>query len=199
MQRVELARRTGRVAPVVTLGSILTAAAVAAWFSWPRDALSELGVDPATALLFNGGLILGALLALPYAVPLWAAATTHAARLVAALFALTAVAMGLVGVFPMETPPHFPVAVAFYLLLTATLGADGVVRRRARTGRLSLALAVAHLLSWAAWAAGRFPGPGLALPETVGAVMLAAWVLALSPVATESVGSHRRGTRAERR
>ncbi|WP_224336949.1 DUF998 domain-containing protein [Haloprofundus halobius] len=191
MQRVELARRLGRVAPAVTLGAILTATVVAPWFSWSRDALSELGVDPVTALLFNGGLVVGALLALPYAVPLWRAAVSRASRVVAVLFALTAVAMGLVGVFPMDTSPHFAVAVAFYLLLTATLAADGVVRRRATTGRRSLTLVVVHLLSWAAWAAGWFPGPGLALPELVGAVILAAWVLALSPVATASVGSRR--------
>ncbi|WP_224447045.1 DUF998 domain-containing protein [Haloprofundus salilacus] len=186
MQRVELARRLGRVAPVVTLGSILAATVVAPWFSWSRDALSELGVDPATALLFNGGLILGALLALPYAVPLWTAATTRAAHLVAVFFALTGVAMGLVGVFPMDTSPHGAVAVSFYLLLTATLAVDGAVRRRTATGRLSLVFAVVHLLSWAAWADGWFPGSGLALPEFVGAVILAVWVLALSPVATAS-------------
>jgi hypothetical membrane protein len=190
MRTLELLRRSGHLAPIVTLGSILTATVVAPWFSWPRDALSELGVDPATALLFNGGLILGALLAVPYTVPLWRAATTTVARLVAGLFALTSILMGLVGVFPMDTSPHFAVALSFYLLLTATLGVDGLRRRHATTGQLSLTLAVVHLLSWAAWAYGLFPGRGLALPELIGAVFLAVWVLALSPVATESVATH---------
>ncbi|KTG10109.1 hypothetical protein AUR64_10965 [Haloprofundus marisrubri] len=199
MQRLELARRGGQLAPILTLASILTATVVAPWFSWPRDALSELGVDPATALLFNGGLILGALVALLYTVPLWQAATTHLARLVSVLFSLTAVTMGLVGVFPMNRPLHFAVAVSFYLLLTATLAVDGLARRGETTGRLSLALAAVHLVSWGLWARGLFPGPGLALPELVGAVILAVWVVGLSPVATESADSRRRHTRAARR
>lgn len=176
-----LARRAGLLAPVVTLGAIFAATAISPTFTWTGSALSDLGVGASTALLFNGGLLVGALLALPYALPLWRAATGHLDRLVAVLFACTAVAMGLVGTFPSGRPEHFPVALAFYLLLTATLALDGVARRRRTSERVALALAVLHLLGWAVYVA-RFSAYRLAIPETVGALFLAGWVWWLSPV-----------------
>ena len=167
----------------MTLGCILAATVVAPGFSWTRDALSVLGVRARTALLFNGGLVLGSLLALPYAVPLSRAVRNRAERVAAAAFALAAVTMGLVGLFPMGHPLHLPVAVAFYLLLTAALVADGASRRDDTGGAAALCLAALHVAAWAAWVAGVRPGPGLAIPETVGAAALALWVWVASPAA----------------
>lgn len=59
--------RAGVAAPLVALGEILIATLVSPSFSWASSALSDLGRPGApTALIFNWGLIGGALLALPF-------------------------------------------------------------------------------------------------------------------------------------
>lgn len=182
---------SGFAAPVVALSAIFVATVVSPTFSWASSALSDLGVTPETALLFNGGLVVGALLALPYTAVLWDADPEPLSRAAAVAFALAAVFMGFVGVFPSGHPFHFPVAVAFYLLVTATMTIDGVARRGTTTGNVALRQAAIHLLVWAGWIYGYVPG-GLAVPEIVGAAMFCVWVLLLSPIALW--GRKERGT-----
>jgi len=170
---------------VAALGGIALAVALAPWFSPTANALSDLGVADraAVATAFNGGLLIGGGAALAYAWALWAAARTLGARVVAAEFAVAALLMAGVGAFPSGTSLHFPVALGFYLALTLVLATDGAVRRAATAGRLALAAAGVHLGQWWLWIAGVRLGPGLAIPELVGALLFAAWVLAGSPVA----------------
>jgi hypothetical membrane protein len=179
MTRIDsIARDSGLIAPVLVIGTIVAATVVSSEFTWTASALSELGVeDGLPAMLFNGGLVVGGVLALPYAVALRRQGT----RSVAALFVLALIAMALVGVFQMGHPLHLPVAVGFYLFATATMIADGLARRQRRTGRATLVLAVLHLAAWSSWVAGVRPGPGLALPELAGAVAFAVWMIGLSP------------------
>lgn len=180
-----VARTAGFAAPVLALAAILLATAVSPTFSWRTSALSDLGVSPSTGLLFNGGLLVGAALALPYGSLLRrdarGAPTSVWRRLTAVAFVLAAVSMGLVGVFVSGHSLHFPVAAAFYLLVTLTLALDGAARRATTTGAASLTLAAVHVVVWAGWIVGVVPG-GLAVPETVGAFAFAAWMLLLSPV-----------------
>lgn len=181
---VSLARASGYAAPVVTLGAILLATVVSETFVWTDSALSDLGVAPETALLFNGGLLAGGVLALPYTYALWVAGRGLLGRLTAVSFAAAATTMGLVGVFVSGHPLHLPVALSFYLLVSVTLVLDGLARRvgrERREGRLAALVGVAHLLGWAVWVGGVRFGTGLAVPETVGAVVFAAWVLWVSP------------------
>ncbi len=176
-----VSRYAGFTAPVVGLGGIAAAILVSSTFDWSHSALSDLGVAPATALLFNGGLIVAAILALAFVWSLGNAATTALERLVAVEFTLAAITMGLVGVFLEGTPLHLPIAVSFYLLLTATLATDGITRRNELTGVLCVALAVLHFAVWYAWVRGIVPG-GLAVPETFGALLLGAWIYVLGPL-----------------
>jgi hypothetical membrane protein len=105
----------------------------------------------------------------------------------AVAFGVAAVAMAGVGAFPAGTAPHFPAALVFFLAVTVVLATDGVARRGTRGGAVALALAVAHVALWAAWlVAGT---SGLAVPETGGALALAAWTLAVGPApAAPAVG-----------
>ncbi|SDM21825.1 hypothetical membrane protein [Halogranum gelatinilyticum] len=178
-----VARAVGSLAPVVTLGAIFLAILVSDSFTWATSALSDLGVVSETALVFNGGLVAGGLLGLAYSYALWRAAADLLARATAATVALAVVLMGLVGVFVSGHPLHFPVALGFYLLVTVSLVLDGAGRWSQSVGKLSAALGVAHLAGWVVWVVGPRFGTGLAVPETVGAFVFAAWVLFLSPVA----------------
>lgn len=170
-----LAVVSGALAPVVALGSIFLGTALSPTFSWAGSALSDLGVTPASALAFNGGLVAGGVLALPLA---WVLAADGRSTL-GAVFGLTAVSMALVGVFWSGHPLHFPVALGFYLGATLTMLVDGIgaLRAGARTWGLAvLGLALVHIGSWAAWSTGVRPGSGLAIPEAIGAVLFAIWV-----------------------
>lgn len=165
----------GALAPVVALGTILLATALSPTFSWARSALSDLGVTPASALAFNGGLVAGGVLALPLALVL----ATDGRSVLAIALGLTTVSMALVGVFRSGHPLHFPVALGFYLGATLTMLIDGIGSIRADRrawGLTATGLAVVHLGAWIAWSAGVRPGSGLAIPEAIGAVLFAIWV-----------------------
>lgn len=179
--RRRLARLSGPVAAAVTIGSILLATVVSASFHWRTSALSDLGTVAATGWLFNGGLVLGALLGAPYGWALWTAAADWLGTIRTAAFAGALLSMAGVGLFPAGRPLHLPFAIGFFVLGTVTLIADGVARFRLPTGKLSLAAGVASPAVWPFWLVVIAPEGGIAVPEFVGAVLFALWIVALSP------------------
>lgn len=187
MDRTALARATGPAAVVLAFAGMVGAILASPSFSFADNALSELGVGtsavgtPTTALLFNGGLLVGGVLGLGFAWYLVTSSRESLGRLAGGSFGATTWAMAGVGVFPMGDPFHAPVAVVFFLGITTTLAVGGLAARRAgavRLGTASVAGAVGHVLGWLAWVAAGGPAAiGLAVPELWGAALLAAWVL----------------------
>ena len=173
---------SGLSAPVVTFGAILVATLVSPNFSWTLDALSDLGVaGTSTAWLFNGGLVLGAILALPFLWGLWTRCESTFDAVGTVVLLLSLVAMGFVGVFHEGNDLHFPLALTFYAGLTYALfflGSGRIVADERALGLGSIWLGVVHVTSWILWAAGVRLGPGLAIPETVGALILIVWMVA---------------------
>lgn len=165
----------------MTIGSILLATSISATFHWRTSALSDLGTVGATAWLFNGGLVLGALLGAPYGWALWTAAADWLGTIRTAAFAGALVSMAGVGLFPAGQPLHLPFALGFFVLGSLTLITDGVARFRLPTGKLSLAAGIASPAVWPLWLVGIAPGSGIAVPEFAGAVLFAVWIAALSP------------------
>jgi hypothetical membrane protein len=169
VDRIVLARAAGVAAPAVTLGGIALAVARSPTFAWGRSALSDLGRAGApTAPLFAAALVCGGALGVVFAAGL-------RPRRVAAGYAAASLSLAGVGLFPAGTPLHVPCAVGFFAAATATLAlaaADADGRRAAATGLAALAVPGA----WVAWAVlGR---GGVAVPETVGAVVVGAWTAA---------------------
>ncbi|MFC6755039.1 DUF998 domain-containing protein, partial [Halorubrum tibetense] len=174
----------GAAATLLALGGIAVAVALDPGFSWTGDALSDLGVRDRSAPVFNGGLILGGLVGIGYAIGLWRAADRPrmTSRLRAVVFALAMIAMAGVGLFDLTQPLHGPAAVGFYALITVVFGIDGIARRGTIGGRVTLAFVPIHVAVWATFVAGWWPVTGLALPELPGALMLAAWVWLVGPL-----------------
>ena len=164
----------------MTIGAILTAAVLSPSFSWTTSALSDLGrPDAPTASLFNGGLIAGAILALPFVLRALLAADHPLTRIGTASFGFAAVAMGSVGAFPAGHPYHFPAAFSLYALVTYGLffyGSGRAIAESVRRGLLAIWLGVAHVTSWIAWGIGLRAGPGLAIPEAIGAAFFVGWI-----------------------
>jgi hypothetical membrane protein len=167
------------LAPVVSLAGIGLAIAFTPSFSWASSALSDLGTPSAPMpWLFNSGLMLGGILAVPFAWWHWRRVRTRVGRSVAIALAGTGLALAGIGVFPAGTALHLPFAAGFYLLLTYTLFLDGSARALAGTLRRGLGwiwVAVGHLTGWLLWALVGIGG--LAVPETFGALLFTAWLL----------------------
>ena len=184
-RRERLLQGSGVGAVVVTLGTIFVATLVSPAFAWTGNALSNLGVTGTaagtglTVLLFNGGLILGGLLGLAFTTALWHSAPSLAGRATAVSLGLALVFMALVGVFPQNTAPHFPVALSFYLLVSVTLWLDGLAAGRRgwrRRAGLAIVLGTANFVGWLVWGlTGPPTRPGLAIPELWGALCFSAW------------------------
>lgn len=189
-RRAQLWQSSGVAAVVVTMGAILFATLLSPSFRLRGNALSNLGTTETaagtelTALLFNGGLILGGVLGIVFGSALWRAAQSVVDRVTGVSFGMTTLFMGLVGVFPQETAPHFPVAVTFYVLISVTLWLDALARFRRghrRPAALAGTLGTANLAGWVVWGLTGDPlRPGLAIPEVWGALVFSAWTVWVS-------------------
>jgi hypothetical membrane protein len=165
----------------LALVAVLVATVLSPTFAWPTSALSDLGAAGApTRALFNYGLVVSGLLALPFVRPLLTDATHPLEGLGGVAFGASMVALSLVGLFPTGTRWHFPAAFAYFLATTVTLWVHGTGTALAgdvNRGLFAVWLGIVHLLSWVLWAAGLRLGPGLAVPEMVGSVLLFVWAL----------------------
>jgi hypothetical membrane protein len=178
------------VAVTVTVGCMLLAALLSPAFAWRENALSNLGVTwtdagtTTTVVLFNGGLITGGLIGVTVALSLYRRVARRTDRVVVVLAGMALALMGLVGVFPQGTTPHFPVAIGFFLLVSIAMWVDGTLRYRdgeRRLGGLAVAGGTANILAWVVWfRVVADPFEGLAIPELFGAAIFAVWLLALA-------------------
>jgi hypothetical membrane protein len=169
----------GVLALAVSLLGIAAAIALAPWFSWTGNALSDLGVrGEASAPPFNYGLIAGGTLGVGFAARLWSDAPGRLGRAGLGVLGASFLSLALIGVFPTPHPYHFPVSLGFFALFTYGLfvyGSAKALAGRIRVGIGTIWLGISHVTFWAAWA---FAGTeGVAIPETVGALLLGVWVV----------------------
>jgi len=170
----------GLLSPAVGLGAVLLATLFAPWFSWTENALSDLGhPSRATAPLFNGGMWLAGLLALAFVAGLWIDAAGRVRRAALIVLAASFLALTGVGAYPVTTELHFPVSVAFFVSLTYGLwlyGSADALAGAPERGVATIWLGVANVTMWVLYATLE-PFAGVAVPEAVGALVLAAWAV----------------------
>jgi hypothetical membrane protein len=122
---------------------------------------------------------LAGLLALAFAGRLWIDAEGWVRR--GALIVLAASFVSLVGVgaYPETTDLHFAVSVAFFVSLTYGLwlyGSADALSDAPERGVATIWLGIANVTAWVLYATLE-PFEGVAIPEAVGAVALAAWAI----------------------
>jgi hypothetical membrane protein len=193
--------RFGYPAVAVGVGVVFLATLIDPAFSWETRSLSSIGeatdaslvsADRIAFFLFNGGLILGGLVGLPFVVGLGRALEGRAATAGTALGALTLLGMTGVGVAYLDGPLaslHFPFAFTLFLGLTLTMWTFGSAMATGddpRFGVLSIWIANAQLLFWIFWIIGEamvWTDDGdvwtyFAVPEFVAALSFGTWVVA---------------------
>ncbi|WP_226481686.1 DUF998 domain-containing protein [Natrinema amylolyticum] len=192
-----IATYCGIAGAIVSLGAITLATIVASpeTFTWQDRALSDMGRYGApTFPLFNGGLIVGGLMGLPFAWRCWLATRNLFERLGIALLATAVVGQIGVGIFFLE---HTAVYLETSLHGLAALTVFGVApfagwlygsgAALAGDGRLAVAsfwLGNVHLVAWLGWLLSlggeADTGTWFAVPEFVAAVAFGGWILVLA-------------------
>jgi hypothetical membrane protein len=104
--------------PLIAISLILAAVFRSPWFSWTGNYLSDLGIDPNVAVLFNSGLIIGGALTAIFALGLKRMLPgLTGGGLGAIAIVLGSVALCCVGIFPETTGAvHRSFALLFFIL-----------------------------------------------------------------------------------
>ncbi len=199
----------GIATPIIGIGSVLLATLLASpeTFTWDERALSDLGrLGAETFWLFNGGLLVASLVALPFAWRLVADAANTLERLGGICFGLAAVGMGLVGVFfldhtavYLDTDLHAPAALLLFGMAPVTnvlYGAGSYLAGDRRWGGFSAALGLLHVLTWAVWIGyvtriATPPTTWFALQEMIVVVLFAVWTVLAARRSLRSYSSPR--------
>ncbi len=157
----------GAYFPWLTIGiSIL----YSPWFSWEKNALSDLGhaVKSDVAPIFNLGLVLGGLFIVLYSVN----SLIFRARLSSLLLAVAGFNLQLVGVFDeVYGVLHFIVSVVFFLSMLLS----SIIYALEKTSRLALASFTIGTLTWITYWSKLYHS-GIAVPETISSLACIAWL-----------------------
>lgn len=117
--RKEICALFGAVGPLIAFVSIGVSIALSPWFSWERNALSDLGrsVRSGVASIYNFGLLLIGFLIIIYAVT----ALREYARRTSYSLVISAFILQLVATFDeVYDPLHFVASVLFFVSLSPT-------------------------------------------------------------------------------
>jgi len=171
---------SGIIAPIIAFTSILLAIVYSPSFSWKENALSDLGVqEGVTAVLFNTGLIISGILAILFATGLFTFLQGNLlGRIGALVLVLDAFALVAIGVFPENVKPvHFYASVAFFTLFPISLlflGTAFLRTSKMKSGLFTFIVAIVAAIVWI------IPfGRGVAIPETLSALLASTWAIIL--------------------
>jgi len=161
----------GVVGPLVAYASIGVSIALSPWFSWERNALSDLGhaVKSEVAPVYNFGLLLTGFLLVVYAVTV----LNGYARWTSYSLVTSAFMLQLVAAFD-ETYGllHSVVSVLFFV----SLGSTSIMYAVERKSSLAGVAFVIGLFSWVFYWA-RIYSAGVAVPETISSFAVLPWVV----------------------
>lgn len=174
-----LAGLCGMFAPVLLIGLILAAVSRSPWFSWHDNALSDMGVHPAVASLFNTVLIAGGVFNVIFAAGLAVGLPRGVLTTGGSLALVTAsVLLSFVGILPESYGTlHNAVAIGYYLLTPVAyllIGAGFWLAGARIPGVCTLAAGLAILL-----VTFFTPHHGVAVPEMLGALIISCWTFAI--------------------
>ena len=161
----------GVIGPLLAYVSIGVSIALSPWFSWERDALSDLGnaVKSGVAPIFNFGLLLTGFFLTIYAVKV----LKRYARWTGYSLVISAFALQLVAVFDeVYGLLHLVVSILFFV----SLGVTSIFYIVERKSYSALAAFAIGLISWIFYWAEIYSA-GIAVPETISCVAVLLWII----------------------
>lgn len=161
----------GVVGPLAAYVSIEVSIALSPWFSWERNALSDLGhaVKSGVAPIYNFGLLVTGFLVMIYAVTV----LRGYARWTSYSLAMSAFVLQLVAAFD-ETYGLLHSVVSF--LFFVSLGSTSIMYAAERKSPLAAIAFVVGLFSWVFYWAGIYSA-GVAVPEIISSVVVLPWIV----------------------
>ena len=188
----------GLIGPAIGLLSVIVAIYFAPWFNWTEFALSDLGVGelpdriarsaPSNGLhifIFNAGMIIAGI---GLAIFVFLTRSLHIDSIISkigySLIFIGGINLALVGVFPVPSSIHFPVAAIYFVATPIGLilvGGSYLLESR-NFGILLILIGIVAFISIVGIVFPYLldlPNEGIAIPEMVEATLLsfAAWVL----------------------
>lgn len=139
----------GILLPVVVFATLGSSIALSPWFTWTQHALSDLGIQQNTAMIFNNGIILGGVLTLVFSLGL---IKVLSKKIGAYLLFLSSFALIGIGLFP-ETifTIHFLTSASFFIFLAIAMLIIGLTSKQntfeRRVGSLALVFALIAICS----------------------------------------------------
>jgi hypothetical membrane protein len=161
----------GVVGPLLAYVSIGVSIALSPWFSWERDALSDLGhaVRSGVAPIFNFGLLLTGFFLTIYAVKVlkgYARWTCHSLVISAFTLQLVAVFDKVYGLL------HLVVSILFFV----SLGVTSLLYAVERKSYSAVAAFTIGIISWILYWTEIYSA-GVAVPETVSSAAVLFWII----------------------
>lgn len=179
----KVAASFGIIAPTWALASIGISIALSPWFSWTKNALSDLGVSE-VAPIFNSGLIICGILIFPFIFGLAKIERTKRLGLIGSVVLLSS-SVSLIGVGAFSEAfglVHFYFSVTFFasfILSSIILGIHFTLDiSDKRLGIFTLLVGIISFISWIVWATIRLSG--VAIPETISILLASFWIIILS-------------------
>lgn len=165
----------GILIPFVVFIGIGLALSYSPWFSWTTNALSDLGIESASAIFFNYSMIIGGGLALIFSLGIIKILEN---KMGGYLFSMSSLALMGIGVFP-ETvyTLHFITSSAFFVLLALSLLAIGLTIRRNQSERRLGILATLSAIIAICSTILLIPLKGVAIPESLSCFPAFIWCM----------------------
>ncbi|MGQ4892232.1 MAG: DUF998 domain-containing protein [Candidatus Njordarchaeia archaeon] len=106
----------GLITPIIAYGCIFAAIAVSPWFTWSKNALSDLGAHQGSNIIFNTGLIISGLLLILYTALIFERYGNIIGKIGTIILGLSGIFLLLIGVFPEQYGIiHYDVSVGFFV------------------------------------------------------------------------------------
>lgn len=181
---MRLAGVSGILGSLFPLNMVLSATFLSTWFSWNKNALSELGVGE-QAILFNSAMLIGGVLNFLFALGLYKYLSKEKLfRAGAVSIMLSSVSLALVGVFSIEIHvSHGLAAFGYFVLAPTGFLLVGLGTKEDLIRKLSLACGFAALLAILVLPVVVFAlslNVGFAVPELVEGLIISAWAIYMS-------------------
>ncbi|MEM2192366.1 MAG: DUF998 domain-containing protein [Candidatus Hadarchaeales archaeon] len=170
----------GIFAPIIAFCAITVAISISPWFSWEKNALSDLGASPGSSVVFNSGLAIAGMLATAFSAGLFLGVNNRVGKAAAVLLMIDSLALIGIGVFP-ETAGeiHLLFSVIFFAifpLFSLSFLVYSITQEWTKMAVLTLVSAAGAALPWT------FRWRGVAIPETISALFASLLTLTLAAI-----------------